>query len=208
MKRFVTIAMFCVFLFTHLQFAGAFTINRKVDGARAPRGSMERLIPASADQRMRTRRSMMDVAAAGGLMDPLQFAPLPSSPFVDATAVPSSPIHTEAPQGVSVELETEVLTDVSHVVLDFSSFLTPSKSVLRLCSVVGRVLILSVDYLPDHRINPEELAIQLFLLAVSLKDILAAGFAQPESHRRTSASEKASDGIWNVLEKIQRRKQS
>jgi hypothetical protein len=69
-------------------------------------------------------------------------------------------------------VEAEVLTDMSHVMIDFSGFFTPSRSLLRCFSVVGRILVLSADYLPDHTVHPEELAVQLFLLAVSLSDVL------------------------------------
>jgi hypothetical protein len=76
------------------------------------------------------------------------------------------------------DVELEVLTAMAHVMMDFSGFLTtgtPSKSSLRsFTGVVGRILILSADYLPDHTINPEELAVQLFLLTVNLTDILKA----------------------------------
>jgi hypothetical protein len=71
-------------------------------------------------------------------------------------------------------VEAEVLTDMSHVMMDFSGFFTPSRSLLRCFSVVGRILVLSADYLPDHTVHPEELAVQLFLLAYSLSDVLKA----------------------------------
>jgi hypothetical protein len=83
------------------------------------------------------------------------------------------------------DVEAEVLTDVSHVMMDFSGFLpndTPSKSMLRCFSVVvGRILVLSADYLPDHTVHPEELAVQLFLLTVSLNDILKARHMQEQA---------------------------
>jgi hypothetical protein len=74
------------------------------------------------------------------------------------------------------DVEAEVLTDMAHVMMDFSGFLiTPSKSMLRCLSVVvGRILVLSADYLPDHTVHPEELFVQLFLLAVSLRDVVKA----------------------------------
>ena len=68
-------------------------------------------------------------------------------------------------------VEAEVLTDISHVMMDFAVFFTPSRSLLRCLSVVGRILVLSADYLPDHAVHPEELAVQLFLLAASLSNV-------------------------------------
>jgi hypothetical protein len=70
------------------------------------------------------------------------------------------------------DIEAEVLTDMSHVVMDFSVFFSPSKPLLRLFSIVGRMLVIYADYLPDHAILPEELVVQLFLLGVSMRDIV------------------------------------
>jgi hypothetical protein len=75
---------------------------------------------------------------------------------------------------LSPEVEAEVLTDMSHMVMDFSGFFGPSKSLLRLCSVLGRILIIGADYLPDHNVHPEELVIQLVLLAINLSDVVKA----------------------------------
>jgi hypothetical protein len=70
------------------------------------------------------------------------------------------------------DIEAEVLTDISHVVLDFSVFFSPSKPLLRLFSIVGRILDIYADYLPDHMILPEELVVQLFLLGVSMHEVV------------------------------------
>jgi hypothetical protein len=73
---------------------------------------------------------------------------------------------------LSPDVEAEVLTDMCHVVMDFSGFFRLSKPSLQLCSVLGRFLIIGADYLPDHNVHPEELAIQLVLLAINLKEVL------------------------------------
>ena len=70
------------------------------------------------------------------------------------------------------EIQAEVLTDMAHVTLDFSTFFRPNKAALRLLTVFGRLSVLTADYLPDHSILPEELAIQLFLLGVSTREIV------------------------------------
>ena len=72
---------------------------------------------------------------------------------------------------LSPDVEAEVLTDVSHVIMDFSSFLTPSRSLHRIYAVIGRILVICADYLPDHMVRPEELAIQLFLLGIAAREI-------------------------------------
>jgi hypothetical protein len=69
------------------------------------------------------------------------------------------------------KLEAEVLTDMSHVALDFTSFLNSSKALLKKSSVIGRVLVIFADYIPDHSIHPEELAIQLFMLGLAIKNL-------------------------------------
>lgn len=66
------------------------------------------------------------------------------------------------------ELESEVLLDVSHLFLDFSVFVTANKPVLNLAQVIGRLLILAQDYLPDKHISPEELGIQVVMIATCL----------------------------------------
>jgi hypothetical protein len=73
---------------------------------------------------------------------------------------------------LSPDVEVEVLTDMCHVVMDFSGFFGLSKPSLKLCSVLGRILIIGADYLPDHNVHPEELVIQLVLLAINLNEVL------------------------------------
>jgi hypothetical protein len=72
---------------------------------------------------------------------------------------------------LSPDLEAEVLTDMCHVVVDFSGFFGLSKPSLQLCSVLGQILIIGADYLPDQNVRPEELVIQLVLLAINLNDV-------------------------------------
>jgi hypothetical protein len=65
-------------------------------------------------------------------------------------------------------LEAELLNDVSHVALDVTTFLSPRTAWLRLCNVIGRVLIVASDYIQDDAITLDEWAFQAFMLAVSL----------------------------------------
>ena len=60
---------------------------------------------------------------------------------------------------------------MSHVALDFTSLLNSSKALLKKSSVIGRVLVIFADYIPDHSIHPEELAIQLIMLGVAMKNL-------------------------------------
>ena len=67
-------------------------------------------------------------------------------------------------------LEVELLNDVSHVALDVTTFLSPRTAWLRLCNVIGRVLILSSDYIQDdtNAIGLDEWAFQASMLAMSI----------------------------------------
>ena len=99
----------------------------------------------------------------------------PSLLIVSSTV--SNALHDIQP-----DVEAEVLMDVSHLVVDFSGFFNLSKdatSCVILCrqqrvirSMVGRILVLSADWLPDHHIFPEELAIQMFFLMLGFLQIL------------------------------------
>ena len=73
-----------------------------------------------------------------------------------------------ATAAVAPELESEVLLDVSHLFLDFSAFLTASKPVLKVAQVIGRILILAQDYIPDKHVSPEELGIQVLMITVCI----------------------------------------
>jgi hypothetical protein len=73
-------------------------------------------------------------------------------------------------------VEAEVLTDMSHLALDFTSLLNSSskKALLKRSLVIGRVLVILADYLPDHSIHPEELVIQLFMLGLAIKNLASS----------------------------------
>ena len=71
------------------------------------------------------------------------------------------------------EVEAGFFSGMSHLALDFSGLLNPSRQLLRLCSVIGRVFVLCADYVPDHSIQPTEFGIQLLLLSLAMKDFIA-----------------------------------
>jgi hypothetical protein len=83
---------------------------------------------------------------------------------------------------VNLEVKTEVLTDVSHIALDFSGFFSPSKSLTLFASLLGRMIVLYTDtILPDHSVPPEELVVQLFLLGINLNDIMKLALINQQS---------------------------
>ena len=67
----------------------------------------------------------------------------------------------------SQELNEELLNDVSFVALDMPEFLIPNTAWLRLSNVIGRILILSSDYIQSDQISPEEWVLHASMLAVS-----------------------------------------
>jgi hypothetical protein len=70
------------------------------------------------------------------------------------------------------DLEAEVLTTMAHVTMDFSGLASPSKSLLRMFTVIGRIFVISADYILDNSIHPEELVIQLFLMSIAIKEMI------------------------------------
>jgi len=65
------------------------------------------------------------------------------------------------------DLEADLLNDVSFVALDMPEFLSPNTAWLRLSNVIGRLLILSSDYIQSDQISPEEWVLHASMLVVS-----------------------------------------
>lgn len=73
------------------------------------------------------------------------------------------------------EVRVEMVTDVSHVALDLTAFLTPSRLHILSFAILGRMLVIYNDCcLLGPSVPREELAVQAFLLAVNLKDLANA----------------------------------
>eukprot|EP00751_Fragilariopsis_kerguelensis_P016749 CAMPEP_0170848876 /NCGR_PEP_ID=MMETSP0734-20130129/9647_1 /TAXON_ID=186038 /ORGANISM="Fragilariopsis kerguelensis, Strain L26-C5" /LENGTH=228 /DNA_ID=CAMNT_0011218385 /DNA_START=65 /DNA_END=751 /DNA_ORIENTATION=- len=87
-------------------------------------------------------------------------------------------MKVNAVRGASAALSggpTQLLTDASYVVMDPNKFFPDVKvSKLRMqhAQVFGRLMVLGTTFLPHHGVHPEELAVQLFLLSVSMKPII------------------------------------
>jgi hypothetical protein len=110
---------------------------------------------------------------AAGMTEPIAL----EFPFTQTMTAPPSPsLLTWEPSdevaSIDPSLEAELFAGLAHVALDFTGFLSPSKSLIRLFSVVGRVFAISADYLPDHSIHTEELVIQIFLIGIAMKDLV------------------------------------
>ena len=63
-------------------------------------------------------------------------------------------------------IKAEVLSDLAYVALDLSTFMTPVTVLLRAFSVIGRVMSMGADYIPDHTIRTDDLLLNSAMLAV------------------------------------------
>ena len=71
------------------------------------------------------------------------------------------------------DMEAEMLTTMAHFTMDFAGLVaSPSKSLLRSFAIVGRICVVSADYITDHSVHPEELMIQLFFLSIAIKEMV------------------------------------
>ena len=71
------------------------------------------------------------------------------------------------------DVQAQVLSDGSHALMDFPMiFNKTSKLRMRYAQVMGRIMVLGIGLLPNHGFHAEEMAVQLFLLGVSMKPIL------------------------------------
>jgi hypothetical protein len=102
---------------------------------------------------------------------PFQGGPTLQSPLMTTLTSLLMTLSTDPAASLDPSVGAELLTDMAHVSLDFAGMFSPSKSLIRLFAVVGRIFVISADYLPDHSIHPEELLIQLFLLTMTMKDL-------------------------------------
>jgi hypothetical protein len=94
------------------------------------------------------------------------------SPFLCTSALLVTAATVDVTQKLfNPDVEAELLGFMANVAFYFTGFVSPSKSMLRLFSVVGRILVIFADYLPDHSMHYEELAIQLVLLGIAMRDM-------------------------------------
>ena len=71
-------------------------------------------------------------------------------------------------------LEAEVLNDMAHVALDLFTVFGPARLVTRLAAIVGRVCAMLADYVPDHKVLPEELVFQSIMMLLACWGVVQA----------------------------------
>merc|ERR1712238_264323 len=84
-------------------------------------------------------------------------------------------MKVDAVRGAMSRGPSQILTDASYVVMDPNKFfpdIKVSKLRTQYAQVFGRLMVLGTTFLPHHGVHPEELAVQLFLLSVSMKPII------------------------------------
>lgn len=107
-----------------------------------------------------------------GLDDLVSMMPIDS---IDPTAAASSLASILLASTASdPQLELELMNDVSHVALDMSTLMNPNTVWLRLCNVVGRILIITSDYIQKGNTTPDEWVFQLAMLAISTRLFLGS----------------------------------
>lgn len=65
--------------------------------------------------------------------------------------------------------EVSLLHDASNIVLDVSTVVTRNTAMLRLCNVVGRIVILSADCVQGDGISPVEWVLQITMLIIATR---------------------------------------
>lgn len=91
-----------------------------------------------------------------------------------STATTSSSSHPWQLLTDSTSVQAQLFSGMAHVFLDFTGMTGASKFLVRLCAIVGRVCVISADYLPDHSIHPEEIVIQIVLMFLAIKEFLSS----------------------------------
>ena len=104
---------------------------------------------------------------------------MPLESMIDPTSATSSLASimlAYATDAADPKLELELMNDASNVALDVSSLLNPSTVWLRLCNVLGRILIISAD-IQKGITAPDEWVFQLTMLGILMRLLL--GSAMP-----------------------------
>ena len=94
--------------------------------------------------------------------------PTPSTTFIGEAL---SMVQGHSPKLMNPSIDSDALSDVSQVVVDFSSYFRPSIFAYVMFNVFGRFMAIYADYLPDHTIHADKLLIQILYLFQTLDEI-------------------------------------
>ncbi|KAL7533668.1 hypothetical protein ACHAWF_004582 [Thalassiosira exigua] len=74
------------------------------------------------------------------------------------------------------QVEAGLLNDVSQIALDVSTFISPNTVWLRLCNMIGRILVLSSDYVQADHVATDEWVFQASMLVLSMQLFLRSAW--------------------------------
>ena len=80
---------------------------------------------------------------------------------------------------ISSDLESELCSDLSHLILDFLTVWSPDALPLRILVLFGRIFSILADYIPDSFLTRDELILQSCLLALSADAAIKSVLATP-----------------------------
>jgi len=94
--------------------------------------------------------------------------PMPTTIFIGEAV---SMVQGHNPKSMNPSIDSDALSDVSQVVVDFSSCFRPSIFAYAMFNVFGRFMAIYADYLPDHTIHADKVLIQILYLCQTLDEI-------------------------------------
>ena len=126
------------------------------------RGSKSSSSPSTSSIRMYIDTPDIEIPSFQPLSAP---APSSSAPAISSSIL-SATTEILAP---NPHTEAEILSDVLQ---DLSPLFSPNTAVIRLLTLVGRVLLLSSDYIQHQYLSPDEWVFQLCMLAFSTQSFI------------------------------------
>lgn len=123
-----------------------------------------------------------------GFLDSPSSSLLLASPLLSVVTTPSA--MSTLSSAAAPFVEAEIFGDAAHVVLDLTSILRSDSLTIRIAAVVGRLLSIASDYVPDHSMLPEEFAFQgigLWFAVAGLVKTLAPLLQVQMDHDETDA---------------------
>lgn len=80
--------------------------------------------------------------------------------------------HISMEIAMNPDVDAQVLMDGSHFLMDFPFLFNSSKIRMQYAQLIGRLMVISIGFLPGHGFHAEEIGVQLFLLGSNLKPII------------------------------------
>ena len=91
------------------------------------------------------------------------------------------------------EKKAECLMNISHLLLDVTAFFKFDGTFLKGAQLIGRISYLMIHFLPGHAFHVEEIAVELFLLVVSIQKMIPDDDPATTQTTTSSQEEEASN---------------